>query len=111
VKKLFLVCNAHLDPVWLWGWEEGAAAAISTFRTAADFCEQYDGFVFCHNEALLYQWVEEYEQELFERIQKLVSAGKWHIMGGWYLQPDCNIPCGESILRQIIVGREYFQKK
>ena len=53
-KKLHLLCNAHLDPVWQWEWEEGAAEALSTFRIAADFCEEYDKFVFCHNEALLY---------------------------------------------------------
>ena len=104
-KTLYLICNAHLDPVWLWNMEEGISAALSTFHTAADFCENYDGFVFNHNEALLYQWIEEYDLPLFERIQKLVKAGKWHIMGGWYLQPDCNLPSGESILRQIIVGR------
>lgn len=110
MKKLFLVCNAHLDPVWLWDWQEGATAAVATFRTAVDICEEYDGFVFCHNESLLYEWVEEYEPELFQRIKKLVAAGKWHIIGGWYLQPDCNLPSGESILRQIIVGQQYFQK-
>lgn len=110
MKKLFLVCNAHLDPVWLWDWQEGATAALATFRTAADICEEYDGFVFCHNEALLYEWVEEYEPELFCRIQKLVAAGKWHIIGGWYLQPDCNLPSGESILRQIKTGLRYFKK-
>lgn len=111
MKKLFLVCNAHLDPVWLWEWQEGATAALSTFRTAAQFCEQNDGFVFCHNEALLYQWIEEYEPELFARVQTLVAAGKWHIIGGWFLQPDCNLPAGESILRQIMAGREYFKTR
>ena len=110
MKKIFLVCNAHLDPVWLWNWQEGATAAIATFRTAADFCEQYEGFVFCHNEALLYEWVKEYDPELFGRIQTLVAAGKWCIIGGWFLQPDCNLPSGESILRQIIVGQKYFEK-
>ena len=110
MKKLFLVCNAHLDPVWLWDWQEGAAAALSTFRTAAEICEESDGFVFCHNEAVLYEWIEEYDPELFKRIQKLVEEGKWHIIGGWYLQPDCNQPSGESLIRQIMVGRKYFQK-
>jgi len=108
---IHLVCNAHLDPVWLWEWEEGACAAISTFRTAADLCEEFEGFVFNHNEAILYKWVEEYEPELFKRIQRLVRAGKWHIMGGWYLQPDCNMPSGEGFVRQILAGREYFHKK
>lgn len=110
MKKLFLVCNAHLDPVWLWPWQEGATAAIATFRSAANFCEQYDGFVFCHNEALLYEWVEEYDPALFDRIKKLVEAGKWHIIGGWYLQPDCNIPAGETIIRQIVAGQRYFKE-
>lgn len=110
MNTLHLICNAHLDPVWLWEWEEGAAEAISTFRAAADFCEEFDGFVFNHNEAVLYRWVEEYEPALFERIQRLVAQGKWHIMGGWYLQPDCNMPSGESFVRQILVGRMYFDR-
>lgn len=111
MKTMHLVCNAHLDPVWQWPWEEGAAAAISTFRVAADLCESFDGFVFNHNEAILYRWVEEYEPALFARIRKLVAAGRWHIMGGWYLQPDCNMPSGESLVRQILLGKAYFREK
>lgn len=111
MKEIHLICNAHIDPVWQWEWEEGAASAVSTFRAAADFCEEFDNFVFCHNEALLYRWIEEYEPELFERIRRLVKAGKWHIMGGWYLQPDCNMPSGESIIRQMQLGRAYFSEK
>lgn len=110
-KIIHLICNAHIDPVWQWEWEEGAAATVSTFRVAARFCEEYDGFVFNHNEALLYRWIEEYEPELFLKIQKLVKEGKWHIMGGWHLQPDCNIPSGEAYVRQILEGRRYFKEK
>jgi alpha-mannosidase len=109
--KIHLVSNAHLDPVWLWEWEEGAGEALSTFRQAAEFCERHKGYVFCHNEAVLYQWVEEYEPSLFRRIQKLVRGGKWHVMGGWYLQPDCNMPSGESFVRQILLGKTYFREK
>lgn len=110
-KTLYLLSNAHLDPVWQWEWEEGAAAALSTFRCAADFCEEFDGYVFNHNEALLYRWVEEYEPALFERIRRLVREGRWHIMGGWFLQPDCNMPSGEAFVRQILEGRLYFREK
>lgn len=110
-KKLYLVCNAHLDPVWLWHWEEGLAEALSTFRVAARFCSEFDGFVFCHNEALLYQWVEEHDPGLFEQIRILVAAGRWHVMGGWYLQPDCNLLSGESFVRQILTGKRYFREK
>lgn len=110
-KNLHLVCNAHIDPVWLWEIEEGIAETLSTFRVAADFCEEYDGFIFCHNEAMLYEWVEKNDPILFGRIQKLVKKGSWHIMGGWYLQPDCNLPCGESFVRQILAGKYYFLEK
>lgn len=111
MKEMYMLCNAHLDPVWLWQKEEGIAEAISTFRVAADFCEKYDGFIFNHNESVLYEWVEEYEPALFERIKKLVQEGKWRIMGGWYLQPDCVMPSGETFIRQIEVGNQYFEEK
>ncbi|MBM7566761.1 glycoside hydrolase family 38 C-terminal domain-containing protein [Paenibacillus sacheonensis] len=111
MAKLHLLSNAHLDPVWQWEWEEGAAAAVSTFRAAAEFCREYDGYIFNHNEVILYRWIEEYEPELFKEIQELVALGRWNIMGGWYLQPDCNMPSGESIVRQMLHGRAYFLDK
>ncbi|MEW6236695.1 MAG: glycoside hydrolase family 38 C-terminal domain-containing protein [Candidatus Omnitrophota bacterium] len=111
MNKIHLICNAHIDPVWLWEWEEGAAAALATFRAATDLCEEFEGFVFNHNEALLYQWVEEFDPDLFQRIRILIEAGKWRIMGGWFLQPDCNMPSGESLIRQIERGRRYFRSR
>ena len=110
MKELHLICNAHLDPVWQWDWNEGATAALATFYSAVDIAEEYD-YVFCHNEALLYEFVEQYDPKLFERIRGLVKAGKWHIMGGWYIQPDCNIPSGEGFVRQIETGLRYFKEK
>ena len=110
-KTLYLVCNAHLDLVWQWEWHESLAEALSPFRIAAAFCETYDGFIFNHNEAKLYQWIEEYDPPLFQKIQDLVQKGKWHIMGGWYLQPDCVMSSGESIFRQMEKGLNYFREK
>lgn len=110
MKELHLICNAHLDPVWQWDWNEGATAALATFYSAAELADEYD-YIFCHNEALLYEYVEEYDPRLFKRIQELVKAGKWHIMGGWYVQPDCNIPSGEGFVRQIESGLTYFKEK
>jgi len=111
MKSLILVCNSHIDPVWLWEWEEGVSETISTFRTAVQFCEKHSDFVFCHNESLLYEWVEKYDPPLFERIREQVIEGKWHIMGGWYVQPDCNLLLGESGVRQICTGKKYFLEK
>ncbi|MDH4197939.1 MAG: hypothetical protein OEW05_11055, partial [Candidatus Aminicenantes bacterium] len=104
-----LICNAHLDPVWQWRWEEGAAEALATFRTAARLLRQHPDFIFCHNEAVLYQWVERYDPALFMDIERLVAAGRWAISGGWFIQPDANLPGTESLIRHIIEGRRWFK--
>ena len=110
MKEVHLICNAHIDPIWQWDWQEGVSAVLSTFQSAVNLAEQFD-YVFCHHEVTVYKYVEEYAPALFERIKELVSLGKWHIMGGWYLQPDCNMPSGESITRQILEGKRYFKEK
>ncbi len=110
MKKVHLICNAHIDPIWQWDWQEGVSAALSTFRSAVDLANDFD-YIFCHNEVTLYKYVEEYAPELFAQIKELVGKGKWCIMGGWYLQPDCNMLSGESFARQILKGKEYFTEK
>lgn len=110
MDKVYLICNAHIDPVWLWTADEGKAAALSTFRSAANLLENND-FVFCHNESVLYEFIERVDPELFEKIKKHVKAGKWKIMGGWYLQSDCLIPSGETFVRLIRHGQNYFRNK
>ena len=105
-----LICNAHLDPVWQWRWEEGCGEALSTFTTAVELLEEHPQLVFNHNEAVLYRWVQEYAPELFRKIQALVKAGRWCISGGWFLQPDVNLPDTESLIRQITTGRAFFRE-
>ncbi len=110
MKEVCLICNAHIDPIWQWDWQEGASAAVATFASAAKLLEKHD-FIFCHNEVTVYKYVETYAPELFEKIRELVKRGKWKIIGGWYLQPDCNMPSGESMVRQILFGKKYFLEK
>lgn len=109
-KTVHLVCNAHLDPVWQWTWEDGLAEAVSTFRIAAEFCEKHTGFVFNHNESVLYGWIKDHEPKLFARIQKLVKLKRWHIAGGAFLQPDVNAPMGETHIRQFLYGLSFFKE-
>jgi len=109
--RVHLICNAHLDPVWQWRWEEGAAEAIATLRNAATLLREHKEFIFNHNEAVLYRWVEKYDPVLFMEIQTLVREGRWSIAGGWYLQPDINLPGLESLIRQVAEGRRFFWEK
>jgi alpha-mannosidase len=106
-----LVCQAHIDPIWMWTWQEGAREGISTFHTAADLLDEFPEFIFNHNESVLYEWIEESDPELFKRIRKLVKRGRWNISGGWYIQPDLNMPTGETVIQVIQEGRRYFKEK
>jgi len=105
-----LICNAHLDPVWQWLWEEGCAEALSTFRSMVEILHEHKTLIFNHNEAVLYQWIQEHDTSLFKKIQELVKKGRWAVSGGWFLQPDVNLTSTESIIRQILEGRQFFRR-
>lgn len=109
--RIHLICQAHIDPVWIWDWPEGATETLATFEAAANLLDEYPEFVFNHNESLLYEWTKRYRPDLYERIGQHVRSGRWVISGGWYLQPDVNLPCGESIARHILIGRRFFREE
>lgn len=108
-NRIHLICNAHLDPVWQWRWTEGCSEAIATFRNAVEIIHEYPELIFNHNEAILYQWVQKYDTRLFNEIRELVARKRWFIAGGWYLQPDVNLPPYENLVRHIRTGRDYFK--
>ncbi|MFW6381362.1 MAG: alpha-mannosidase, partial [Bacillota bacterium] len=110
-KKLHMIGNAHLDIVWLWPREEGLQEVKATFKSALDRIEETGDFVFTAAGAYYYKFVEENAPELFARIKQQVEAGNWVIVGGWWLQPDCNLPCGESFARHGLYGQGYFREK
>ncbi|MGC8971608.1 MAG: alpha-mannosidase [bacterium] len=109
--KLYMIGNAHIDPVWLWKWDEGLVTTRATFKSAIDRIEEYPEFVFTASSACLYKWIEETDPELFEKIKEKVKEGRWCIVGGWWIEPDCNIPGGEALVRQGLYGQKYFLEK
>ncbi len=108
MNKIYLIGNAHIDPVWLWRWQEGFAEIKATFKSAVDRLDEYDDFVFTSACASYYEWVEQNSPELFNDIKKHVKSGRWDITGGWWIQPDCNIPSGESFARHGLYSQRYF---
>jgi alpha-mannosidase len=106
-----MIGNAHLDPVWLWRWQQGADEALATFRSAADRCDEYPEFLYTRGEAWLYRLVERLDPELFARIHCLVDRGQWHITGGQVIQPDANLPTAIGWQRQFLHGQRYFLER
>jgi alpha-mannosidase len=109
--EFILAGNAHIDPVWLWRWFEGYWTVRYTVRRVVDLMEKYPSMIFVFSSSIMYRWLEECEPLLFERVKKLVEEGRWIPVGGWIVEPDCNIPCGESYIRQALYGKRYFKEK
>lgn len=110
-KTLYMIGNAHLDPVWLWQWQEGFQEVKATFRSALDRMKEYEEFIFTSSSAAFYEWVEENDPAMFEEIRERVKEGRWVLEGGWWIQPDLNVPGGESYVRQGLYGQRYFLEK
>lgn len=107
-QTLHLIGHSHIDPVWLWQWPEGFQAIKATFRSALDRMAEFDDFVYTASSAAFYDWVERNDADMFAEIAQRVEEGRWQIVGGWWVEPDCNVPCGESFARQALIGQRYF---
>ena len=108
--RFHMIAHAHIDPVWLWPWSEGIAVVHSTFRSALDRMNETPDFAFTASSAQFYQWISENDPKMLEEIRKRVDEGRWNIVGGWWVEPDVNIPSGESLVRQGLYGQLTFQK-
>jgi alpha-mannosidase len=105
-----IVGNSHIDMAWLWPWTETVAVVRNTFQSVLDLMREYPDFKFTMSSARTYQWMQEKYPDLFKQIEQRVKEGRWEIIGGMWVEPDLNMPDGESLVRQILVGKRYFQK-
>lgn len=108
--RFHMIGQAHIDPVWLWPWSEGVAVVHSTFRSALDRMNETPDFCFTASSAQFYDWVAENDPKMLEEIRKRVKEGRWDAVGGWWVEPDVNIPSGEAMVRQGLYGQLTFQK-
>ena len=109
-SKVFLIGNAHIDPVWQWCVPEGLSVVKSTFRSALDRMIEYPNYVFTSACASYYKWIKLSEPEMFEEIKQRIKEGRWKYTGGMWVQPDCNIPCGESFVRHLLYSQRFFKE-
>ncbi|MBN1987341.1 MAG: alpha-mannosidase [Prolixibacteraceae bacterium] len=108
--RFHMIGHAHIDPVWLWPWSEGMSVVHSTFQSALDRMNETPDFAFVASSAQFYHWVEENDPEMLAQIKKRVEEGRWNIVGGWWVEPDVNIPGGEAMVRQGLYGQKTFER-
>ena len=109
--KIGITGHAHIDLAWLWPYDETRRKARRTFNTALRLMERFPDFVFNQSTAAYYAQIEEDDPALFEQIRAAVKSGQWETIGGMWVEPDTNMPTGESFVRQILYGQRYFQEK
>ena len=105
-----MIGHAHIDPVWLWPWSEGLSVVHSTFRSALDRMHETPGFTFTASSAQFYQWVAENDPAMLAEIRQRVQEGRWSVVGGWWVEPDVNIPSGEALVSQGLYGQMTLQR-
>jgi len=113
VKKytLFFDANAHIDAAWLWRDLETIEVCKNTFTSVLDMMDARPDFTYTQSAAAYYDWMERLYPDVFKRIQQRVKDGRWEVVGGMWVEPDCNLPSGESWMRHLLYAKKYFQDK
>ncbi len=105
------VGNSHLDTAWLWPLRETRRKAARTFSTAATLLEREPTYRFAASQAAQFEWVRDEHPGLWKRLRGHIDAGRFDVVGSMWVEPDCNIPSGESLVRQIVHGKRFFQEE
>lgn len=103
--------HTHIDIAWLWTVEQTREKVLRSFSTVLRLMEQYPDYKFMSSQPILYQFVKEQEPEMYEIIKKRVQEGRWEVDGAMWLEADCNLTGGESLVRQIIKGEKFFEEE
>lgn len=107
---LYLVSNAHIDAAWLWRYIETIQVCRNTFASVLHMMDARPDLTYAQSAAAYYNWMEENYPDVFNGIKQRVKDGRWEVVGGMWIEPDCNLPSGESWMHQLLYSQNYFQK-
>ena len=104
-----LVGHTHIDLAWLWRYSHTRDKVLRSFATELKLLEDYEDHIFMSSQAQLYEYVREQDPQMFSRIQQAAADGRWEPEGAMWVEPDMNLASGESIVRQILYGKQFFR--
>jgi|LGOV01.1.fsa_nt_gb alpha-mannosidase len=108
---VYAIGNTHIDIAWLWTVEQTREKVLRSYATVLELMDRYPDYKFIGSQAILYQFVKEQKPDLYKRIKEKVISGQWEVDGGMWLEADCNIPSGESLIRQVLKGERFFEEE
>jgi len=103
------VGHAHIDTAWLWPLRETIRKCGRTFASQLGLIKRYPGYVFGASQAQLYAFTKQHYPTLYAKIKRAVTEGKWEVQGGMWVEADCNLISGESMVRQFVHGKNFFR--
>jgi alpha-mannosidase len=104
------VGNSHMDAAWLWPWTETVDTVKRTFGTALQLMYEYPQYDFTQSAAAYNEWMAQKYPDMNDEIKRRINEGRWEIVGGMWLEPDLNMPDGESLVRQLLVGKRWYKQ-
>lgn len=107
---LYFTSNAHIDAAWLWRKAETQEVCKNTFTSVIRMMDQQPTFTYTQSSAAYYDWMQRLYPDLFSDILRMEKQGRWEIIGGTWIEPDCNLISGVSWWRQLLFGQTYFQR-
>jgi len=107
-RRVMFVGQAHIDTAWLWTIRESIRKCCRTFANVLGLMERHPDFVFAFSQPALFAYVKKYYPELFVRIQEMVAQGRIELVGNAWVEMDANVPSGESLVRQLLYGRQFY---
>ncbi|HEX8551624.1 MAG TPA: alpha-mannosidase [Abditibacteriaceae bacterium] len=111
VHELSTIGHGHIDTAWLWPLAETWRKCERTFSSQTAYMDDYPEFRFACSQALQYEVIKERNPDLYARIKAKAAAGQWIPVGGTWIEPDCNLPSGEGLVRQFLYGQRFFEKE
>jgi alpha-mannosidase len=108
---LHLTGNSHIDAAWLWPWTETVDVVKRTFGTALQLMYEYPEYTYTQSAAAFNEWIADKYPDMNAEIAQRIKEGRWEIVGGMWVEPDLNMPDGESLVRQILVGKRWFKQQ
>ena len=109
--QLYCAGYSHMDLAWMWPWQESVEMVRNTTQSVFNIMARFADFKYSMGQAHAYAWMEENDPQLFEQIREKIKQGKWEIVGGQWVEPDGNLPSGESYVRQSLYAKRYFREK
>ena len=103
--------HTHIDVAWWWTVAQTREKVVRSFATVLKLMEEYPNYKFMSSQPVLYYFLKQRYPELFEQIKERVKEGRWEVEGGTWLEPDCNLTSGESLVRQFVYGKRFFREE